>query len=234
MIRFAVCDDEPLLRRQLEEGIRRQMAGRPGGYTISSFADGNALLQSDDAFDILLLDIQMQAPNGMETARRLRQRGCQALLIFITVLKEYVFDAFAVEAYDYLLKPLDAGQFAKTLDRALTKLAKQKNLVIRTGGGCQVVPLAQLAYCEVQGRKLYLHRADGTTLTYYQKLRDLERQLDGCFFKCHRSYLVNLAYVRGCGDGQLTLASGATLPVSRLRAQALTQALLRYLKTESA
>ena len=67
-------------------------------------------------------------------------------------------------------------------------------------------------------------------MDYYNKLEDLEQHVDGRFFKCHRSYLVNLDYVRGCHGGQIALSQGGEIPVSRLRERDLTQALLRHMK----
>ena len=170
--------------------------------------------------------------DGIETAKILRQRRNRSLLIFVTVLKEYVFNAFEVEAYDYLLKPLDSNHFERTMDRAISTLAQRtdKSIVIQRGSSCDVVPLAQIVYCEVQGRKVYVHQSDGKIIDYYDNLENFERQMDSRFFRCHRSYLVNLDYVRGCDTGLVTLSLGAQIPVSRLRERDLTQALLRYMK----
>ena len=170
--------------------------------------------------------------DGIETAKMLRQRRNRSLLIFVTVLKEYVFNAFEVEAYDYLLKPLDSNHFERTMDRAISTLTQRtdKSIVIQRGSSCDVVPLAQIVYCEVQGRKVYVHQSDGEIIDYYDNLENFERQMDRRFFRCHRSYLVNLDYVRGCDTGLVTLSLGAQIPVSRLRERDLTQALLRYMK----
>ena len=168
----------------------------------------------------------------METARALREQKNHSLLVFVTILKEYVYDAFEVEAFDYLLKPLDSIHFNRTMDRAVRTLAQRtaKNLIVQKGISCQVIPLSQIIYCEVQGRKIYIHQNNGKVVDYYNKLEDLEQHVDGRFFKCHRSYLVNLDYVRGCHGGQIALSQGGEIPVSRLRERDLTQALLRHMK----
>ena len=98
------------------------------------------------------------------------------------------------------------------------------------GTSCEVILLEQILYCEVQGRKIYIHKNDGKIVDYYDKLEDMEQRLDRRFFRCHRSYLVNLEYVRGCNAGQVMLSQGDKIPVSRLRERDLTQALLRYMK----
>ena len=82
----------------------------------------------------------------------------------------------------------------------------------------------------VQTCALPIYKRDGTVTGYYERLEALERQIGGHFFKCHRSYLVNLDCVRGCQGGQVLLSQGEAIPVSRLREQDLTRALLRYMK----
>ena len=233
MITFAICDDEPLMARELAGHLAGYMKEKSTtDYSVSSFSNGCALLESGGSFDVIFLDIQMEQPDGMETAKLLRQRGDHSLLIFVTVLKECVFDSFQVEAFDYLLKPLDSVRFKQTMNRVLRSLEQRaaEDIVIQRGTGCEVVLLSDIVYCEVLGRKIYLHKSDGTVSDYYNKLEDLERRVDGRFFKCHRSYLVNLDYVRGCQDGQVLLPQGVRIPASRLRERELTQALLRYMR----
>lgn len=233
MITFAICDDEPLMAQELAGHLTDYMEEQSiTAYSLSSFPNGCALLENGCSFDVIFLDIQMEQPDGMETAKLLRRRRDHALLIFVTVLKECVFDSFQVEAFDYLLKPLDSARFCQTMDRVLRSLAQRaaKDIVIQRGTGCEVVLLSDIVYCEVLGRKIYLHKNDGTVSDYYGKLEDLERRVDRRFFKCHRSYLVNLDYVRGCQDGQVLLSQGERIPSSRLRERELTQALLRYMR----
>lgn len=233
MIQFAACDDEPLMAQALADHIAAYMAEkRITDYSVRCFSSGRALLESGGGFDVTFLDIQMQQPDGMQTARLLRQQGDRSLLVFVTVLKEWVFEAFEVEACGYLIKPLDSACFGRTMDRVLRLLGQRaaKTLVIQRGTGCEVVLLSDIVYCEVLGRKLYLHKQDGTLTGYNGRMENLERQVDGRFFRCHRSYLVNLDYVRGCQAGQAMLPQGEAIPVSRLRERELTEALLRHMK----
>ena len=232
MIKFAICDDEPQMAREIADQLAGYMKETDCDYSVDCFSSGHALLKSSDEFDVIFLDIQMERPDGMETAALLRRRESRSLLIFVTVLKDRVFDVFPLEAFDYLLKPLDRDRFRRTMDRALRWLQQDaaKSLVIQRGSDCQVVSLSDIVYCEVLGRKIYIHKKDGTVLDYYDRLEDLEQRVDSRFFKCHRSYLVNLDHVGGCQDGQVLLSQGERIPVSRLRERELTQALLRHMK----
>ncbi len=233
MLKFAICDDEPIITQEISGRLSKYMQEKHiASYDIRCFSNGRLLLESGCDFDLIFLDIQMEQPGGMETAKILRQRKTHSLLIFVTALKEYVFDAFEVEAYDYLVKPLDNNRFRRTMDRAMKLLEQQtaKTMMIRRGASCEIIPLSQIVYCEVQGRKIYIHQNDGTIIDYYEKLSAFEQCVDSRFFKCHRSYLVNLGYVHGIRGGQVILSQGDKIPVSRLREQELTQALLHYLK----
>ena len=79
-------------------------------------------------------------------------------------------------------------------------------------------------------RIIYLHLKDTTTLDYYDKIENLERKLDNRFFKCHRSYLINLQYLKSYKTGQAYLVNGETIPVSRLRGEEFSQIVLQYMK----
>lgn len=233
MIKFAVCDDEPVMARELANRLSDYFEEKGlSDFCAECFSSGEALLEGSCNFDLIFLDIQMQKPDGMETARLLRRRGNHSLLIFVTVLQEYVFGAFEVEAFDYLLKPLNSARFARTMDRALHALtqAASNSILIRHGASCTVVPLDQLLFCEVQGRDLYLHRLGKDILQCRERMETFAQRLDARFFRCHRSYLVNLDHVRGIHAGQVTLSADGEIPVSRLREREMMQALLRRMR----
>ena len=233
MLKIAVCDDEPVMRKELSDYFSKYMAERQdAAYQVSGFESGKQLLESGQEFDLIFLDIRMKQPDGMETARRLRRSGSRSLLVFVTVLEEYVFEAFEVEACGYLIKPLDEGRFMRTMDRAFRSimLKPKERLLVRRGNQSQVVLLSETVYCEVQGRKIYIHKNNGEVIDYYDRMENLKCRVDGRFFQCHRSYLVNLDCVRGCEAGQVLLPQGERIPVSRLRERELTQALLMHMK----
>lgn len=252
MLRFAVCDDEPFMLDQLAGRLEHYMERGKIPCRILRFSSGKALLDSSaetacsgkscgrpgstdtekQAFDLIMLDIEMDPPDGMETARLLRERGWEGLLIFITVLKERVFDAFEAQPFDYLVKPLDETRFARTMDRALKILQQNsgQSLLVQKGASRRIIPFSQILYCEVLGRKIYIHQKNGQVLDYYEKLESLQHRVDGRFFRCHRSFLVNLDFVRGCEGGIITLEAGGQIPLSRLREQEFTEALLSHMK----
>lgn len=232
MIQIAICDDEPFMLDDLFDRLNKYAGQRGLAFHISRFCSGQSVLESNTVFDVLFLDIRMQPTDGMEVARRLRAANFTGLLIFTTVLKENVFDSFEVGAFDYLIKPLEDKRFEHTMDRVVSVLKKraQNNLLVKKGTECQVVPFSRITYCEIQGRIIHIHQTNGETVVFYEKMENLIKQVDERFFRCHRSYLINLDFILSFRKGQASLADGSKVPISRLREQELSRILLEHMK----
>ena len=119
MLQIAVCEDEKAMGSYLKQLIDKRLAGRKE-YQIEVFEAGWELLESDKKFDIFFLDIDLKDMSGIDMARKLRETS-GAVIIFVTALKEYVFDAFDVQAFQYLLKPVNEEKFFRVLDGAVAE-----------------------------------------------------------------------------------------------------------------
>lgn len=165
---IAICDDEREICEELQEMIIRQMPD----CEVAAFTSGEELLESRFPYDILFLDIQMEGMNGISTARELRKRKEEVILIFITAVREYVFDAFDVSAFHYLLKPVSVGKMAEVLERAVREVKKRqkdsvKKLLIQTRTRNVMIPVKEM-------------------IEIYATMSELEEQLGDSFFRCHR------------------------------------------------
>ncbi|MCM1467995.1 MAG: LytTR family DNA-binding domain-containing protein [Alistipes sp.] len=231
MLSIAVCDDEEYMLDELEKNARGYFNAQNTKVKIVRFSGGEDLLKSKEPIDILFLDIQMEKMDGMETARRLRGADFKGYIIFVTILKELVFQAFEVQAFDYLLKPITQNSFDKVMDRLLSVMndEKDKMLLIHIGNESRLISFNDIVYCEVIDRKIYLHLNSAETVAYYEKIEKLETKLDRRFFKCHRSYLINLRYLQSFKNGAAYMNTGETIPVSRLRNKEFADVVLRYM-----
>lgn len=232
MVHIAVCDDEAYMSDQIQKMASDFFRSKNVETAILQFSSGTELLKYKKPIDILFLDIQMEDLDGMETARKLRKRRFQGFLIFITVLKELVFQSFEVQAFDYLVKPVEEGQFQKTMERLFSsmKQAGEANLLIQKGYESHIISLEEIVFCEIIDRKIYLHLASSGVIDYYDRIEHLEARLGSSFFRCHRSYLINLKYLKSYKNGIAYMEGGKEIPVSRLRSREFSGVILQYMK----
>lgn len=232
MIRIGICDDEAVMCRKIKKLAVSFLSQKNREAEFFLFASGEEVLEWGEDLDILFLDIQMGHIDGMETAKKLRSRNFKGFLIFITVLKEMVFSSFEVWAFDYLIKPVEKVQFEKTMERLFSSMSQAKcaNLLVQKGYDSSLVPFDDIVFCEVIDRKVYLHLRSMQVIDYYDRLENLEKRLDGRFFKCHRSYLINLKHLKSCSDKAAYMWDGAEIPVSRLRKKEFSRIIMEYMK----
>jgi len=214
-MRIAICDDEKSIR----ELIRNKVLKQCPGADIVSFSSGEELLLSDNQIDILFLDIQMSGKNGMETAKELRKKDKNIILIFVTAVEEYVFQAFDVGAFHYIVKPIDDAKFVEVLRRAVDELslqresvkeAEERYLMINSGGMHTKVAFEEIVYAEVFNRKIVIHKMNDT-IEYYGKMSELEALAGDNFFRPHRAYLINFKYVEKYDASTIYLENGSVL-----------------------
>ena len=198
-MRIAICDDEKNIRELIANKVRKQYPEAD----IVFFSSGEEFLLSDEHIDILFLDIQMEGRNGMEIAKELRKKDKSVILIFVTAVEEYVFQAFDVGAFNYIVKPIDDVKFLDVLRRAVDELSSQsmdvneseeKHLMLNNGGVHIKVMIEDIVYAEVFNRKVVIHKLNDK-IEYYGKMSDLEAVAGDSFFRPHRAYLVNFKYV---------------------------------------
>lgn len=219
MIRIAICDDEKNIRNYLRKLVRKQDLESE----ITEYASADEYLADGAEYDLLFLDIELNGSgmDGMSMAKRIRsmELARQPIIIFVTGYERYVYDAFDVDAFQYLLKPIDEQKFAEVFGRAAGQILseaeeKKKTLVIQCGNESRAIPLDSIYYMESRNHKVVLYLKEGE-LEYYAKIGDLEEELQGRFYRIHRGYLVNLAYVEGYDKTEVMLANGDRLPLSK-------------------
>lgn len=199
---------------------------------IFMFLNGEELLNCDKDIDVLFLDIQMNQLDGIEIAKRMRNKNhYKGFLIFITVLKEMVFQSFEVQPFDYLLKPVEYDNFKSTMERLMLSLKNSdKKLFIQRRNESSIISFGEIIFCEIIDRKVYLHLKSADVIDYYDKIENLETKLDNRFFRCHRSYLINMQYLISYKNGTAYMAENHQIPVSRLRSKDFSNVILQYMK----
>lgn len=230
MLSIAICEDETYLLEELRKKAEAYLKTRHYPARIHTFMTGEDLLMEQRPFDLILLDMVLPGMNGLETAKRL---SCKSRIIFITSYREYAVDAFEVEAVHYLLKPVKEERLYQAMDRALIRSgqADDRSLALIKSGKIQILPIRDILYCEVFDHRVCIHTAQDN-YEYSGTLDMLEGKLDGRFFRCHRSYLINMGCVAGQEKGTALVSNGDRVLISRRKQAEFMQRLLDSLKNE--
>lgn len=233
MIKIAVCDDEPVMCGRLEQMVASRLEQWDEAFRITCYTNAIQFLHSPLDYDLVFLDIQMPNLDGIGLAKRLREKDFEGVLIFVTVLKECMLDAFEVEAMDYLCKPVDECRLERALERSLRRLRRKEEryLTIRTMNWRRNVKLKDIYYCEVMNRKIHLHMKDGV-LEYYGRIKEVEQQTAPDFIRCHRSFLVNPEHLSEYRNGQAVLENGEQVPVSKNYHATFMKKMMEYMGKE--
>lgn len=230
MLRIAVVDDEQEQRSLLESCLHRYEQENGQRFALSCFGDAQAFLRQDPGdFDIVLLDIQMPGLDGMAAARQLRQRNRQLVLIFITNMVQFAVEGYAVDAMDFIVKPVSYYRLAASITKARGRLQTDQGvpLVLHTKDGTYRLDSARVQYIEMFNHHTIFHIEDGVFDTT-GSLKKLEEQLAGQpFARCNSGYLVNLRYVRSVEEADVVVGSDRLL-ISRTRRKAFLQQMSEY------
>ena len=232
MLSIAVCDDEIMECCDIAKRIRVLCEEMGVLCEISRFENGETLVESDGQYDLIFLDILMSGRDGMQTAQLLRDKKVDALLVFISASREYVFSGYDVEAFSYLVKPVEVEKLKHVLERAVKKLKQtpKEFLLIKRERQRMKLFLHNVYYFEIRGRVIFVHCREGV-FDFYERIGLLEQELTGKgFFRCHKGFLVNLDHVLSYDRQELTLDNGENILIAKRRYDSFCSAFLAFIK----
>lgn len=235
-----IVDDEPLGR----DLVRHMLAAHPDFHVVGECGDGEQALAAIKRHtpQVVFLDIKMPRLDGMSLLDRL-PASVRPLVVFITAHDRYAIQAFAENAFDYLLKPFDQARFDQTIARARQRLRQLDaarlgqsvrsmlggnemkpaldRIVIRETGRVFFVEVADIGWLEAEGNYVALHVVDGKTHLVHETLANLATRLDASrFLRIHRSTIVRVDRIKELlphfnGEYVVVLKDGTRLKLSR-------------------
>jgi len=236
VIRVAVVEDDPGYRAQLQRYLRQYEEQSGEKCAVTCFTDGDEIAIGYKAeYDIILMDVDMRFMDGMTAAEEIRRLDGEVVILFITNLPQYAIRGYAVDALDYVLKPISYYAFAQCLERALGRLQNRQRrrfLLLTVKNGVLKLDVSRIHFIEVDGRRLLYHTTDGV-VDAAGSMGRAEAELAGAnFFRCNKGYLVNLEHVTAV-RGDSAVVGGETVQLSRSRRKAFLDALNDYLSEVS-
>lgn len=202
------------------------------GYVahISAFPSAEAFLfqyEIEKDFDVLLLDIEMGKMNGIDLAKKVRLENEAMQIVFITGYPDFIAEGYEVSALHYLMKPVSYEKLQAVLYKAVSNLAKtEKRLSMTYERRTDFVPLSQILFVEAQKQYVLVHTFD-KTYRMKQSFAETVEELDEFFFKCQRSFCVNLCHITRIKNNSVLLKNGEEVPISRGMAEKIGKEMIR-------
>ena len=235
-MRIAYCEDETAQAELVRAMIGQWAESRQTAAEVILYESAEEFLFKNEAFpyDAVLLDIAMRQMNGVELARAIREKDKKLPIAFLTADKTFAIEGYEVRAVRYLLKPVTMDKLGSLLDELLEECEDDtEDMVCITVGEKGIVrKLAEssICYIEVLGHYTQLHLNDSSAVRIKESLAAVAAELHRkeLFVKCHRSFVVNLAYVEKISRTECTLSDRTALPVSRSSYQELNERFIQY------
>lgn len=232
MWRVMICDDEPEVCACIRADLDRFSSEAGVSFQIQECHSGESLLcRMTPDIDLLFLDIKMRELTGMEAAREIRKRNQSVCIVFVTSMVQYAIEGYQVHAFGFLRKPVRYGQFRLQMMDVLRHLSRrrQNTVTLKVGSDLHTLELDRILYLEVCDHELRIVQSDSSLLCH-ASMGDMERLLTGKgFFRCHKSYLVNLRHVSRITPDGVELSDHREIPVSKHRRKAFLETFAGYM-----
>ncbi|MFA7673336.1 MAG: LytTR family DNA-binding domain-containing protein [Clostridia bacterium] len=231
MINIVICDDERAEIIHLTALVRKWAVVRDIAVRLSDYESAESFLfayEDNKAVDILLLDIQMKEINGIMLAHRIRQSNDTVQIVFITGYPDFIAEGYDVSALHYLIKSVKEDKLFEVLDKAILHLQKTPRIITfpKTGGDIKI-KADNIIYAEVLSHTVSLYLVNGKE-DFQLRISDAEDLLGDGFFRCHRSFIVSMKYVKRVTKTAMVLDDGREIPLSRNLYDAANQAFIDF------
>lgn len=232
MLRIAICADLPQDREAIRLSLTDGLAALHVAAELTAYDSAQALLSAwETDLDLVFLDLRPTGTVGMQTARRLRERGYRADMVLLSTTAEFAIEGYEVEAAGYLLRPLAQEKLEGVLRRILAREHKPM-LTLRQGKSVFTIAPSDIVYIESNRNLLTIHTVN-EKVAYYGRLDEIEDRLASRrFLRCHHSFLVNMDRVHAAGD-DFRMETGALVPIRVRERRAIREAYFRYITQKS-
>lgn len=215
---IAICDDLEVDRKILTDMINRYFTEHNSLVNITTYHNGEDLISNfnNQNFDLIFLDIYMYKLSGIDTAKEIRKKDANSILVFITTSSDFALDAFDLDALQYLIKPITYDKIKKILDKCLKQLSTNMRFIEVLEDGHPVkILLNEIYYIDVYDKYCFIHLKDKVIKTHSSLTKLWDFLENSSFLKCHRSYIVNMLYIHEMLSNDFILKNGEKIPITK-------------------
>lgn len=231
---IAIIDDELIQREYLFTILNSWKSSNE--LNIKMFNNAEAFLfdyEENKDYDILLLDIEMEKLNGIELAQKKRRDNEKVQIIFVTGFSDYISLGYDVSALHYLIKPVSTDKLHHVLNKAINILSKkEQNIIIKVDGQNIIIKLNDIIYIESLGHYININTIKKEEFVIKNGINKFMKELNENFVIPHRSYIVNLKYVKIITKNSIILDNDKEIPISKNNFEQLNKAFIKYYKGE--
>lgn len=231
MFKIAICDDEVSFQKILREQIEAYYG--PLGVEITEFSSGmdlvNKLKKNPLEFQMIFMDIEMPVLNGIEISKRIRKINESTPIIFLTSHAEFAMEGYEVDAFRFLDKPLKTEKLVKALEDFESLRLLDSKIELQLGEKNVLLNWSEIEY--IQSENVYINvYLEDTRYLIRKKLSDIQEQMPKqMFFRSHRSYLINLRFVKFFDGKIIIMKNGNEIPLSRGKRNEFKRSMMNYL-----
>ncbi|MGL5378779.1 LytR/AlgR family response regulator transcription factor [Clostridium sp.] len=224
MFKIAICDDEIIHHNLLKDFINMWANKFQNEIKISCYQSAEEFLfywKEEEEFNLIILDIEMRQMSGTELARHIRSRDKDIDIVFFTAHSEFAFEGYEVKAMNYLLKPINYKKLEKVINKSYEKYKNSKKseeyLSVKMNKEVIEIPLSEVRYFIMFSHYLDIV-TEKETIKWKKRISDLEEEIiNPKFIRCHRSYIVNMEYVKIVQKNKIILEDNTIIPISNTR-----------------
>ncbi len=232
MMKISIVEDDSLTAQTVEKYLHRFFSKTDTAIEVIRYADAISFLKRyDKSTDIVFMDINMPGLNGMDAAKKLRERDGEVIIIFVTNLVQCAVDGYEVGAFDFIVKPISYGSFSLKLRRVSQMLQSKikRQICVSTRQGKTLINAEEITYIEIMRHVVTYHTVRGDYVGS-GSLTAISEELDGLpFAMCNRCYLVNLKYVRQIDGNDVIVGGNGRLQIAAPRRKEFLQKFNDYL-----
>lgn len=219
VIKIAICDDSEEMRGQIIRMLDSYFADKELSYTADEYCCGEDLILSLKEYNLIFMDYKFNSTqmDGIEASRILRSRQCFSTLVFLTSYPDAVYESFEVNAFRFLIKPLDEKKFYAVMDAFLESRIRTVFFHVHSDGTTYYLDQREISFVEGSGKDSIIHFITKTSeILCHETLLSIEKRMSGdYFFRCYRSFIINLMHVKGYDRHNVFMKDESVIPLSR-------------------